>query len=172
MFVVDGFIANRDRNLDNWGTLEQKDGSLVFAPIYDCGSSLVALKSDEHMEGCLKNNSIFERDEFNIYSCYRESRNKILFFEYMMHPNPGLAKVIQRMVPKIKENYQKINDIIDKTPVISETYKQYLKSSLLLRYDKILQPALKKQLKKSMSKPVKRKITVEINEKSNGLERS
>ncbi|MFC2820660.1 MAG: HipA domain-containing protein [Veillonella sp.] len=38
MFVVDAFIGNGDRHLDNWGLIEKTNAPLSPAPVYDCGS--------------------------------------------------------------------------------------------------------------------------------------
>ena len=145
MFIVDGYIKNKDRNLDNWGMLMQNDGSLHFAPIYDCGSSLSALMSDEKMKAIMSNENHFKREEYNVYSCLRVNRNKVLFSDAMNDPSDDLAKAILRLVPKIEQKIPEINNIIDATPVISDTYKTYLKKGLDLRYRQIITPALKKQ---------------------------
>ena len=54
MFVIDSLIGNTDRHNGNWGFLKNiKDEKLVFAPIYDCGSCLFAIYTDEKMQECL-----------------------------------------------------------------------------------------------------------------------
>lgn len=142
MFVVDGFIGNRDRNLDNWGALEDSKKNLRFAPIYDCGSSLSPLMTEEVMRTALGNMNVFKREEFNVYSCYRIGRNKILFSELMKNPPDELREAILRIVPKIMTNKGKIEKIIDETPMMSDIHKRYLKTSLRLRSQTILIPAL------------------------------
>ena len=144
MFVVDGFIGNRDRNLDNWGALEDSEKNLRFAPIYDCGSSLSPLITEDAMRSALNNMNIFKREEFNVYSCYRINRNKILFSEFMKTPPDELREAILRVVPKIMASKKKIEKIIDETPVMSDIHKRYLKTSLSLRSQAILIPALHK----------------------------
>ena len=144
MFVVDGFIGNRDRNLDNWGALEDSAKNLRFAPIYDCGSSLSPLMTEEAMRNALGNMNIFKREEFNVYSCYRINRNKILFSEFMKNPPDELREAILRVVPKVMASKGKIETIIDSTPMMSDIHKRYLKTSLSLRSQNILIPALHK----------------------------
>ena len=54
MFIIDCLIGNEDRHNGNWGFLKNiKDEKLVFAPIYDCGSCLFAIYTDEKMQECL-----------------------------------------------------------------------------------------------------------------------
>ena len=45
---IDCLIGNEDRHNGNWGFLKNiKDEKLVFAPIYDCGSCLFSVYTDE-----------------------------------------------------------------------------------------------------------------------------
>lgn len=152
MFIVDGYINNRDRNMDNWGGVLNDENELSFAPIYDCGSSLSALLPEELMQQRLNGGQEFKREEFNVYSCYREDRRRILFSEYLKNPHKDLQEAILRIVPKIEKQQGNISKIIETTPVISEVYKTYLKRSLELRYQKILLPALKRVLEKEPGK--------------------
>ena len=142
MFIIDGLIGNRDRNLDNWGVLEDSKGCLSFAPIYDCGSSLSPLLTEEKMEYGLMHWNVLKRDEFNVYSCFRADRNRILFSDYMKEPPEALSLAIKNIVPKV--NMNKIFEIIESAP-ISYVHKHYLETTLRLRYDTILLPALNKQ---------------------------
>ena len=142
MFIIDGFIGNRDRNLDNWGALEEQDGQLHFAPIYDCGSSLSPLFTEEDMQLRLNDANLFHRDEFNIYSCYRENHSRILFSAYMKCPPHGLSQAILTVVPKVITAMPQIEQLIDGTPILSDIHKRYLKESLHLRLRHILRPAL------------------------------
>ena len=49
MFVVDTLIGNVDRHLSNFGFIITYN-NIDFAPIYDCGSTLHPLLSDEKNE--------------------------------------------------------------------------------------------------------------------------
>ena len=46
MFVVDTLIGNTDRHLSNFGVIDDGE-ALKFAPVYDCGSALHPLLTDE-----------------------------------------------------------------------------------------------------------------------------
>ena len=120
MFVIDGFIGNTDRNTNNFGLLQTSQGYIKFAPIYDCGSSLSALVSENNMRIRMTNDNLFKREEFNVYMCLRKNRNRILFSDYLKTPPLDLARAIKRIVPKI--NMADIVDLVHNTEGMSEIY--------------------------------------------------
>lgn len=145
MMVGDSLINNGDRHLDNWGVL-RTGKKLEFAPVYDCGSSLAALVSDESMKKTILNMAEFKNDEFNVSSAYTHNGKKIFYHEIFENPPEGLQKAILRIVPKI--NMKKIYNIVNNTEEMTDIRKEYLNKSLNLRYEKILKPALEKEFKK------------------------
>lgn len=150
MFVVDGLINNSDRNLENFGILEDRVGRVSFAPIFDCGSSLSGLLTNEAMEYYLHNFSKFKQREFNVFSAFRRDGKKILFSEEIKNPTELLSQAIINIVPKIDLN--QIDKIIYSTEGMSSVHKEYMSQSIELRYATILQPAYKKEYKKLLDK--------------------
>ena len=151
MFVVDAFIGNGDRHLDNWGLIEMTDGTLSPAPIYDCGSSLSPLKSDEKKRELLADGNEFKQEEYNLNSVYRMNNKRVLYHEIFKNPPEDLHRAIQRIVPRIKTASAQIDRLIDSTEGLSDISKEYMKKSLLLRRELILLPALKKCNKRDES---------------------
>jgi len=100
MFVIDALIGNGDRHLDNWGILS-KSGQITFAPIYDCGSSLGALLSDEQMKNNLDDYTTFKNEEYNKKSCYTLDGKRIIYPEIFKAPPTELNAAVVRMVPGI-----------------------------------------------------------------------
>ena len=152
MFVVDAFIGNGDRHLDNWGLIEMTDGTLSPAPIYDCGSSLSPLKSDEKKRELLTDGNEFKQEEYNLNSVYRMNNKRVLYHEIFKNPPEDLHRAIQRIVPRIKTASTQIDRLIDSTEGLSDISKEYMKKSLLLRRELILLPALKKCNKRDESR--------------------
>ena len=152
MFVVDAFIGNGDRHLDNWGLIEMTDGTLSPAPIYDCGSSLSPLKSDEKKRELLADGNEFKQEEYNLNSVYRMNNERVLYHEIFKNPPEDLHRAIQRIVPRIKTASTQIDRLIDSTEGLSDISKEYMKKSLLLRRELILLPALKKCNKRDESR--------------------
>ena len=152
MFVVDAFIGNGDRHLDNWGLIEMTDGTLSPAPIYDCGSSLSPLKSDEKKRELLADGNEFKQEEYNLNSVYRMNNKRVLYHEIFKNPPEDLHRAIQRIVPRIKTASAQIDRLIDSTEGLSDISKEYMKKSLLLRRELILLPTLKKCNKRDESR--------------------
>jgi len=143
MFVIDALLANKDRHLGNWGLLEKGD-EIKFSPIYDCGSTLSALLTDEEMKTGLSDPIEFKNKEFNASSCYKVGGKRIFYHEIFQNPPKELEEAIKRTVPKI--NMEKIHSIIDSVDEISNVRKEYLKKSLDVRYKQIIEPALNRVL--------------------------
>ena len=143
MFVIDALIGNCDRHFGNWGVVE-KDGDVSFAPVYDCGSSLGALIDDDEMDAYMRTDSIFKQKEFNLTSCYYMDGKRIFYHEIFKNPPGDLARAILRTVPKI--DMDKVCGIVDSTPCISDTRKEYLRRALGMRHEQMLSPALKRAL--------------------------
>lgn len=137
-FVVDAFIGNKDRHMGNWGFLSKDSRHLKLAPVYDCGSSLSSLMSDEQMEKALKDDT-FKTHEYNIASCMSKDGKRIFYHEMFNNPPKALQDAILRIVPKI--NLNKINAIINQEEGMSEIRKNYIRKSIELRYERILEPA-------------------------------
>jgi hypothetical protein len=146
MFVIDALLGNADRHFENWGILK-KDDEILFAPIYDCGSSLAALLDDSKMDELVAdvNSHEFRNREYNATSCYSMGGKRIFYHEIFKNPPEELTEAIKRTVPKI--NMDEILSIIDITEQMSETRKTYLKKAIALRYGQILLPALKRSLR-------------------------
>ena len=134
MFVVDALIGNKDRHLGNFGLIVGEKG-LSFSPIYDCGSSLSPLMSDEEMTQTLNQEGNFLSSEYNIPSVFKYKEKRIFYHEIFKNPPKELANAIFRIVPKI--DMEKINTIIQNVEGVSNTRKEYLAKSVELRYNKI-----------------------------------
>lgn len=59
MFIGDSLISNPDRHTSNWGIkVDEVSGDVMFAPVYDCGSSLYASKDNEYIKNMLEDYTI------------------------------------------------------------------------------------------------------------------
>jgi hypothetical protein len=144
MFVVDALLGNGDRHLDNWGMIQSEDGSLSPAPVYDCGSTLSPLYSDEQKITLLEDAAGFKNTEFNLCSAYRYQGRRVHYHEFFKNPPEDLRQAIQRIVPRIKTAAAQIDNFIDRTEGLSDVSKAYMKKSLMMRRELILLPALKR----------------------------
>lgn len=143
LFVGDALIANPDRHLDNIGLLyNAKNDMYRFSPVYDCGSSLHALFSYEKKEEILKNNVEFKNVCYNVASVYKFNGKKVFYNEIFKNPPEDLKKAIIRVVPRI--DMEKINNIIDRTEGLLPLEKDFLKQSIKIRKEELLDKAYKK----------------------------
>lgn len=145
MFVMDALLANFDRHNGNWGFLvNEKEHIIKLAPVYDCGSCLLPRLSDNQMQEYLNNSDEFNKRIFTFPNAAIKLNNqKINFHNYLTTTeNRDCEKALARIVPRI--DFNKINSIIDDTPGISETRREFYKKYLKCRYDKILAPSLQR----------------------------
>lgn len=139
MFIVDCLVGNFDRHNGNWGFLINENLKKIdIAPIYDCASCLYPQLTDEKILEIINN-----EDEMNARififptSALKISNKKINYFEFISKlENEDCNRAILRIYPKI--DFIKINNIIDKTPGISNIRKDFYKKVIKLRYEKIL----------------------------------
>lgn len=141
MFVVDTLIGNTDRHLSNFGVIDDGE-TLKFAPVYDCGSALHPLLTDEKINYLLNNESEFKNVAYSIYPVYTYENKKITYSEFYAKDIPDLNDALLRIYPRIDMN--KIYDIIDNTMYLSLERKEFLKKSVTIRKEKILDIAYKK----------------------------
>ena len=145
LFVADALIGNPDRHLDNWGLLYNfTNNSYIFSPIYDCGSCLHALLSNEKKEFLLSNKTEMKNVAYNVRSAYSINDKRIFYSSIFKNPPLDLKEAILRIGPKI--NLNTINDIIDSTPGISDLDKKFFKESIRIRKELIIDKAITSSL--------------------------
>lgn len=139
MFIVDALIGNWDRHNGNWGFLYNSSTDEIFlAPVYDCGSCLFPQADEEIMQRTLNNPAeremrIFERPLSGI----KINGQKIQYFKFISSlENHDCSKALKRILPKI--DMEKINMIIDEISFISDLQKDFYKTMLKERKERIL----------------------------------
>lgn len=137
-FIVDAFIGNPDRHNGNWGFLTGINGNKI-APIYDCGSSLCPLLTDEEL-----NEYIILNNTSNLLSAIQDSNgNRINYKNYLYAcENDEVNNALTSILPCIDIN--EIHHIIFDTPYISLERKSFYMNLINKRYQQVLLPALYK----------------------------
>ena len=144
MFIIDCLIGNEDRHNGNWGFLKNiKDEKLVFAPIYDCGSCLFSVFTDEKIQECLEKGSKMQDCIKNTSSAVRDNGAKIKYFEFITSlKNKDCNNALVRMYSKI--DMKKIYNLIDEIDIISDVKKKFYKEVIEGKYQEILTVTYKK----------------------------
>lgn len=153
MFIVDALIGNWDRHNGNWGFLYNTiTDEISLAPIYDCGSCLFPQADAEIMRKTLDDPAereirIFERPLSGI----KINGQKIQYFKFVSSlGNKDCNKALKRILPKI--DMKKIYKIVDETPFISDLQKEFYKTMLRERKERILDFSYQKLRKRERSK--------------------
>ena len=169
MFVIDSLINNSDRHNGNWGFItNEKEKKTEIAPIYDNGNSFFSKHSDLKMEEILKDENRIKNIVFTGQTPYKYKKNSVDSVKTIKNLYIGknieeedkkiskeIKNAILRTVPKI--DLLKFNDIIDKIPeeykgikIMSNTMKNFYKTIIKEKYEKILLVSLEK-VKKNYS---------------------
>jgi len=139
-FIIDALLGNFDRHANNWGYLVNKETQeMSLAPIYDCGSCLYPQITDEAIPNILNTPEEIQMriDKFPTAALELENGNKASYRKYIASfQNPDCTAALMRIMPKI--NMNKIADIINKTPGISDIRKTFYKTMIQERYNQIL----------------------------------
>ena len=139
MFIVDALLGNFDRHNGNWGFLiDEENKTIEIAPIYDCGSCLYPQLTDEKMKEIINNQDEIDNRVYVFpNSAIKHNDKKINYYQYISSlENEDCNLALSTVFPKI--NMENINKIIDETPYISETRKDFYKLIIQERYEKIL----------------------------------
>lgn len=151
MFIVDALIGNWDRHNGNWGFLyNQINDSMVLAPVFDCGSSLYPQADDEIMSKTLLDTNQLNYRVYEIpTSAITLNNRRINYFKFISSLEyEECNQALERIVPRI--DIKKINQMIDCTPYITNLQKDFYKTMIQARKEKILDYSLKLYLKRKI----------------------
>ncbi len=146
-FAVDALLGNFDRHTGNWGYLfndaAEKD-KIKLAPIYDCGSCLYPMLSDKGMENVLSSEELINERIYEFpKAAFNDNEKQIAYFDFLTSDAIEQYPEIKKSVEKICESYDrnKIIQVLQNTPQISEIRKYFYETMIEARKDKILIPA-------------------------------
>ena len=138
MFIVDALIANFDRHGSNWGFIK-KDNKYRLSPIFDNGSSLFPqLNTDEKIQVVLNDQNEIEQRIYKFptsqvkYQGKKSSYYDIISCLAFEECNNALVRITERV------DLNKINKLIDSIEDISYLRREFYKTILKERFEKIL----------------------------------
>ena len=150
MFIVDALIGNWDRHNGNWGFLyNNSTDEVTLAPVFDCGSSLYPQADEDLMKKILSDKNELNHRIFDIpLSAVTYNGKKINYFKFLSEGKfPDCNKALKRIASRI--DMKKIYEIIDNTPTITELQKEFYKTMLTARKERIIDFSLNKLKEKS-----------------------
>ena len=141
IFVLDAIIGNKDRHFDNWGLVEDDSGKVSIAPVYDCGSCLFPLYSEEKMKELYNDERELKSVSYNVASAYRFNGKRVFYYDI---PNLDIPD-LQRAVIRVGSNFDldEIRRILDETPALSNEYKEVCLRSMEIRYNYFIKDLVK-----------------------------
>ena len=145
MFIVDALIGNWDRHNGNWGFLyNNATDEVTLAPVFDCGSSLYPQADEDLMRKILSDKNELNHRIFDIpLSAVTYNGKKINYFKFLSDgKSPDCNKALKRIASRIDMN--KIYEIIDNTPTITDLQKEFYKTILTARKERIIDFSLNK----------------------------
>lgn len=145
VFVVDALLGNFDRHNGNWGFLfDDETQTAEIAPVFDCGSCLLPQADEKIMRTILNNEDELNARIFQFpTSAIKLNDRKINYYDFISHmENEDCNKAILRIVPNI--DIELINTFIDNMLYISDMQKDFYKTYINARYEKILLPVYEK----------------------------
>ena len=150
MFIVDALIGNWDRHNGNWGFLyNNATDEVTLAPVFDCGSSLYPQADEDLMKKILSDKNELNHRIFDIpLSAVTYNGKKINYFKFLSEGKfPDCNKALKRIASRI--DMKKIYELIDNTPTITELQKEFYKTMLTARKERIIDFSLNKLKEKS-----------------------
>ena len=150
LFIADAFLGNFDRHANNWGYLVEKEtGNIKLAPVYDCGSCLYPQMADDAIQKVINSKEEIQMriDKFPNAALTLENGEKASYRKYIASfTNSDCTAALMRIAPKI--HMDKIEEIIDNTPGVSDIRKLFYKTMLNQRYKQIILEPYQEHLKK------------------------
>lgn len=148
-FIIDALLGNFDRHKGNWGYLVDKTTGLIsLAPVYDYGSSLYPMLSDDGIWNILDSpKEVCERLYVFPNAALTINNVKVSYYDMLCS---GYNKDCINSLLNIYENInmEKIENIIDETPLISEERKLFYKTIIFFRKKFILDVAYQRTIDK------------------------
>lgn len=139
MFIADALLGNFDRHNGNWGVLvDEARQSAEIAPVYDCGSCLYPQMAADDMQNILNSEEEINARVYTFpLSIIQENGKKISYFKFISSlQNEDCNAALRRVYGRI--NTEKINAIIEETPIIPQIQKEFYKIMIRERKEKIL----------------------------------
>lgn len=159
--LIDILIDNGDRNNGNRGLLfDETTKTYSIAPVYDNGNSFSNKTSERRLKEIMSNKDRLTELALGSRTAYVIDGHQISAKKFVQIQDKELQKALQKVIPLVQEHKQQIIEMIQEIPetymgiqVCSDTQKQFMLSSMELRLEHLLEPAINKK-KEKQDKPL------------------
>lgn len=138
VYIMDALVGNFDRHGSNWGFIKENNRYKI-APVFDNGSSLFPnLVDEEEMEHIMDSQEETDKRVFQFPTSQVKLRGKkssyfeVIYSLEFPECNEALARVYKRI------GIEQIKELIEETPLISDTQKAFYMHMIRARYEKII----------------------------------
>lgn len=141
VFIIDTLLGNFDRHNGNWGFLyDSYTDTTEIAPVYDCGSCLLPQADEKVMRGVLENEDMLHARIFQFpTSAIKLNGRKLNYYDFMTTTeDTNCLAALTRIFLHI--DFDKIYQLIDEIPYITDLQKRFYRVYIKARYDLILKP--------------------------------
>lgn len=152
-FIIDTFLGNFDRHNGNWGYLYNNETGLCKpAPIFDCGSCLYPQLAEDQMKIVLRDvEQINERIYVFPNSALKIGGTKLNYYNYLKNTdNVDCYNALKKFVERYDKD--KILQVINDAPIISDIHKEFIYTMLNNRLEKIIVYSLENNINISKDK--------------------
>jgi len=149
LFIVDALIGNENRSNENWGFLyNTATDEITIAPVYGCSRCLYPQADEMAMQSILENQQQRDIQTFSLsLSGIKINNQRINYFDFISSlKNADCNEALKRILPRI--NMGEIFRIVDEASFISDLQKQFYKTMLQARKERILDFSVEKLLKR------------------------
>ena len=152
-FIIDAFLGNFDRHNGNWGYLYNNETGLCKpAPIFDCGSCLYPQLAEDQMKIVLEDEKqIDERVYVFPNSALKIGGAKLNYYKFLKNTdNVDCHNALKKFVERYDKD--KVLQVINDTPQISDIHKEFIYTMLNNRQEKIIMYSLENNINISKDK--------------------
>ena len=156
-FVLDAFLGNFDRHCGNWGYLVNEDThAMKLAPVYDCGGCLYPQLADHSLEHIMNHPEEMEKRIYQFPKAALQIGGQRVGYNEVINSMeyPGCNRALVKIVPQIEMD--RIRNIINETPLISEVRKRFLMTMLQKRKECLLDKPFEKLQVKGQDSVIKK----------------
>lgn len=152
-FIIDAFLGNFHRHNGNWGYLYNNEtGICKPAPIFDCGSCLYPQLAEDQMKIVLEDEKqIDERVYVFPNSALKIGGAKLNYYKFLKNTdNVDCHNALKKFVERYDKD--KVLQVINDTPQISDIHKEFIYTMLNNRQEKIIVYSLENNINISKDK--------------------